>query len=74
MPGELLDIQVSAQNRYLGIPFKDVRFPRDAIVAVVLRGDDVIPATGEMTLDADDRMLVFSHPSAVRKIQDMFRR
>lgn len=74
MPGELLDIQVSAHNRYLDIPFKAIRFPREVIVAVVLRGNDVIPATGEMRLAPEDRMLVFAHPSAVRKIQDMFRR
>ena len=29
---------------------------------------------GDMTLNANDRMLVFSHRSAVRKLQDMFRR
>ncbi|MGI5868863.1 MAG: Trk system potassium transporter TrkA [Kiritimatiellia bacterium] len=74
MPGELLDIQVSEHNRHLGVPFKEIRFPRESIVAVVLRDGGVIPATGDMTLNANDRMLVFSHRSAVRKLQDMFRR
>lgn len=74
MPGELLDIQVPPNNRYLNTPLKNIRFPRESIVAVVLREKEVIPATGELELLAEDRLLVFTHPSAIRKIQDMFRR
>lgn len=74
MPGELLAIPVSPQNQHLGTPIRDIRFPRESVVAVVLRNGGVIPATGDLAINAGDHMLVFAHPSAVRKIQDMFRR
>lgn len=74
LPGELLDIDVSAHNRYVGQAVRDVRFPRESIVAVVMRDDEVLPATGELVIHAEDRLLIFSDPSAVKKIQDMFRK
>lgn len=74
LPGELLDIQVGLGNKYIGEALKDVRFPRESIVAVVMRNNDVLPAVGNLILQASDRLLVFSDPSSVRKIQDMFRK
>lgn len=74
LPGELLDIQVSPQNKCVGQAVKDIRFPRESIVAIVLRGKEVIPAIGQLKLCAEDRLLVFADPSAVRRIQDMFRK
>jgi len=74
LPGELLDIAVGPQNKSVGQPLSGIKFPRGSIVAVVLRGDDVITATGGMVLQAEDRLLVFADPSAVKKIQSMFRK
>ncbi len=74
LPGELLDIQVSANNKCVGQAVKDIRFPRESIIAIVLRDKEVMPATGELIISAGDRVLVFTDPSVVRKIQEMFRR
>jgi trk system potassium uptake protein TrkA len=72
LPGELLDVMISSDSKLVGKKIRDIKLPREAIIAVVLRGGEVMTATGELTLVTDDRVLIFTHPAAVRKIQSMF--
>jgi trk system potassium uptake protein len=73
LPGELLDAVVPEGSRMDGRRICDLKLPRDAIIAAVLRsGDEVLTATGNLSLQAGDRVLVFAHPKAVKKIQSMF--
>lgn len=72
LPGELLDTVVSEESRLAGQKIRDLKLPRESIIASVLRNGDVLTATGDLTLTPGDRMLVFAHPKAVKKIQTMF--
>lgn len=72
LPGELLDIVISAQNKLTGKLIREIKLPREAIIATVLRGNEVLTATGDLKLVPQDRVLIFSHPAAVKKIQSMF--
>lgn len=72
LPGELLDVIVSKDSRMAGKKILDMKLPREAIIAVVLRGGEVLTANGELMLVTGDRVLIFTHPDAVRKIQSMF--
>jgi len=74
LPGELLDIAIVQKSKHLGQPLSDIGFPRGSIVAVVLRNGNVVTATGDLVMQADDRLLVFADPSAVKRIQVMFRK
>jgi len=59
-------------NKYIGQAVQDIKFPREAVLAVALRGNEILPATGDLSIMADDRLLVFADSSAVKKIQTMF--
>lgn len=72
LPGELLDVMISRESKLAGQLIRDIKLPRESIIAVVLRGDDVLTATGDLSLAPSDRVLVFTHPDAVRKIQSVF--
>jgi len=72
LPGELLDVLISSDSKLAGKKIRTMKLPREAIIAVVLRGGEVMTATGELTLVTGDRVLIFTHPDAVRKIQSMF--
>lgn len=72
LPGELLDIVVSPAHPLIGTPIHALRIPEKAIIAIVLRDNEVMTATGDLVLQSADRVLVFCHPSAVKKIQSMF--
>lgn len=72
LPGELLDVVISQNGKLTGKKINEVRLPRESIIAVVLRGDEVLTATGGLELRSGDRALIFAHPQAVKKIQSMF--
>ena len=72
LPGELLDIIVPAQSKLAGNPIYKIKMPSSAIIATVLRDGEVLTATGDLVLRPNDRVLIFCHPSAVKKIQSIF--
>ncbi len=72
LPGELLDISVEAGGKLDCKRIREIRIPEKAIIATVLRQGEVMTATGDLELKADDRVLIFCHPVAVKKIQSTF--
>lgn len=72
LPGELLDVVVPAKSKLVGKKIMEIKMPRNALIATVLRGQEVRAATGDLALVPQDRLLVFAHPDAVKKIQSMF--
>ncbi len=73
LPGELLDMVVGTDTKIEGKLICEIKIPKTAIIATVMRQGEVVTATGDLQLMADDRVLVFCHPDAVRKIHSMFR-
>ncbi|MFC2152433.1 Trk system potassium transporter TrkA [Bacteroidota bacterium] len=51
---------------------RNVDFPKDAIVGGVIRGNKSFIATGDTVIEADDRVVVFALPSAVKKLDIFF--
>ncbi|MDH3982059.1 MAG: Trk system potassium transporter TrkA [Kiritimatiellaceae bacterium] len=72
LPGELLDVVIAPNHSVDGKYIKEIKIPSTAIIATVLRDDEVVTATGDLQLLADDRVLIFCHPDAVKKIQSIF--
>ena len=72
LPGELLDVIVRSGGKLDGLPIREIKLPKAAIIATVLRGGEVMTATGDLALEAGDRVLIFCHPDAVKKIQSIF--
>ncbi len=72
LPGELLDIVIAEESKLAGKPIRSIRIPDKAIIATVLRQGEVVTATGDLQLVAGDRVLVFCHPDAVKKIHSLF--
>ncbi len=72
LPGELLDAVVTAGSRLAGRKIHSLKLPRESIIATVLRDGEVLTATGDLEFVPEDRVLIFSHPAAVKKIQSMF--
>lgn len=72
LPGELLDVVVSRNGKIHHRTLREIKIPDKAIVATVIRDEEVLTATGDLMLEAGDRVLIFSHPEAVRKIKSIF--
>jgi len=74
LPGELLEIELAANSRWAGKAIREIRIPRDALIATVLRAETVCTATGDLRLNVGDRLVLFSAPKAVEKLEAIFRK
>ena len=72
LPGELLDVVIAPNHKIDGLRIKEIKIPSTAIIATILREGEVVTATGDLQLLAEDRVLIFCHPDAVKKIQSIF--
>ncbi len=72
LPGELLDVVVPANSVWCGKPIKSQRIPNGMMIATVLRGDLVVAATGDLVLEAGDRLVLFALPQTVSKVEALF--
>ncbi|MCF7818368.1 MAG: Trk system potassium transporter TrkA [Kiritimatiellales bacterium] len=72
LPGELLDVIIEPSAKINGKLIREIKIPHTAIIATVMRGSEVMTATGDLKLVANDRVLIFCHPDAVKKIQSIF--
>lgn len=72
LPGELLDIIITENHKLSGKRICEIKIPRTAIIATVMRNGEVVTATGDLQLVENDRVLIFCHPDAVKKIQSIF--
>jgi len=50
-------------------PIKDIKFPKDAIIGAVVRGDDVIIPDGNDLIFPDDRVVIFAKKSAISNVE-----
>ena len=72
LPGELLDIIIKKDSKLCGKMIKDIKMPRSAIIATVVRNQEIVSATGDLELTCEDRLIIFAHQDAVKKIQSVF--
>ena len=73
LPGELLDVVVPAGSSWCGKAIKDQRIPNGIMIATALRQNNVLSATGELVLQAGDRLVLFALPQAVSKVETLFK-
>lgn len=74
VPGELLEVHVSEGSELVGKMLKDMRLPRRAVVAAVVRGEVATIGTGDTALEEGDRLIVFAPMGAASKLESVFRR
>jgi len=69
--GELLEIHLSEKSKWAGRQIQQITIPRDAIIATVLRGDEVRAPTGSLELAVGDLLVIFCMPKAVGKLRSI---
>ena len=70
---EVVEFKVPARARVLKRQLQNLRFPRAAIVAAVLRGDQNFVPTGDFQFEVGDRALVFTLAEALPELERLFR-
>ncbi len=54
-------------------PVKDLGFPKEAIIGGIIRGNDSFIAVGDSQIQPDDKVVIFSLPDGVKKIEKLFK-
>lgn len=69
---EVLEFKAKPKSKVTRDKLKNLAFPKDAIVGGVIRGNKSFIATGNTNIQAEDRVVVFAMPSAVKKVETFF--
>jgi len=70
---EAIEIQAPETSPYVGRPLRDIRIPRDAIVAAIAREDgQVIVPRGDDSIEAGDRVVFVALENCVSELESAF--
>lgn len=70
---EVMELTAKKGSKITKAALKDIDFPDDANIGGIIRDDDSIIATGDTQILADDKVVVFTLPSAIKKVEKFFK-
>ncbi|KUO41052.1 MAG: hypothetical protein AVW06_01815 [Hadesarchaea archaeon DG-33-1] len=71
--GEVVEVTVKANSKAVGKKIKELRFPKGATLAMITRGDELIPPRGETEIWAGDLITVVGKSGDVLKVTKYLR-
>ena len=74
LKGELSSFYVTEAVAVAGVPLEELPFPEGAAVALIVRGDELVPAKPSTTLEPGDHVYVIAQREDLPLIQLMFGR
>lgn len=69
---EIIELTAKPNSKITKGMIKDINFPKDANIGGVIRGKESIIASGTTQIEPNDKVVVFTLPSAIRKIEKLF--
>lgn len=67
-PAEAIELEIDDGSDAIGRSIEDLKLPRSVIIGGVVRGDDAFVPHGDTVIQAEDRLIVFAMPEAVRSV------
>jgi cell volume regulation protein A len=65
---------VEPTDAIVGLPVRELGLPREALVAVIVRGGEALPPRGRTIVEAGDRLYVLAHASTRPEVERLFAR
>ena len=69
---ETIEFEVSEKCKLIDRKLKEIEFPPGVIVGALVHHDEVTVPVGDTVINANDRVIVFSVPQSVKKVEKMF--
>jgi cell volume regulation protein A len=69
---DLLEHVVEPDDLIGGVPVRELGLPRDALVAVIVRGGEAIPPRGRTIVEPGDHLYVLAHSSSRAAVESLF--
>jgi len=73
LPGELIELKLSAKHRWTGKAIKNLKIPAGVIIVTALQEGQVRTAMGDLVLMEGDRVVVYCLPSALSKMDSILK-
>lgn len=70
--GKIIELTAKQGSKIINKKLKDVHFPRGAIVSAIVRNTEVIIPGGSHTILPDDKVVIFTLPSALPSVEELF--
>ena len=67
---DVVEVEIAEGDAVIGVRVRDLGLPRDALVNVLVRGEEALPPRGATRLEAGDRLHIVARQSAVAAIED----
>lgn len=71
--GEVVEVTVGPDSKAVGKAVKDINISKDVTLAMITRGDKLIPPRGDTVIEAGDLVTVVGKPSSVLKVTKYLR-
>jgi trk system potassium uptake protein TrkA len=71
---DVLEFQAQSNSAITKNQISEIDFPKGSIVGGFIRGDQVFIATGESKINSGDKVVIFSLPDSVNKLEKLFER
>ena len=69
---EVLEFVAKPHSPITMAPIKKLNFPKGALIGGIVRGDESFIAVGDFQVQESDRVVVFSLPEAIHKVDAFF--
>jgi cell volume regulation protein A len=70
--GEVADYSVGADSRAAGRLVRDLGFPEGAVIAMIVRGEQIIPPQGRTRIEAGDHVIIILNPGTQPRVDEIF--
>ncbi len=70
---EIIEYTASERSKIVGKPLNKVKFPKGALINMVVRGNETIIPRGDFIINDGDRVVIFSMASAVSEVERYFK-
>lgn len=70
---EVVELVAKPGSKITRDKLKNIDFPEDANIGGIIRGEEGIIATGETQIQTNDKVVVFTLPSAIKKVEKFFK-
>ena len=70
----LVGATVADESRVAGQLIRDIDFPKQCVVAAVIRGKDFVVPRGDTMIQVGDRVIFVGPPDAVKDARDLIQR
>jgi len=70
---EVIELVAHADSKITKGKLKDLDFPTDANIGGIIRGDQGFIAMGDTQIQEGDNVVVFTMPSAIKKVEKFFK-